>query len=138
MSEKSIFALAARKAMSDPMFLGHDLREYCRSYGMLEEGLSKELKCSVDTIDKLSLCLRPISESSTFRADVERISAHCGVDGQRLMEMLREVDSVRRMRCAPAPHGSFSAGPNGLLMAARDRPVLKTALKRRGKQKKKQ
>lgn len=138
MSEESIFALAARKAMSDPMFLGHDLYEYCVTNGLGLEALSRELNCSVATIDKLSLCLRPIPESSTFRKDVERISTHCGVDGQKLVEMLREVDSVRSMRNAPIPKDSSQSDRNALLMAARDRRIRRTDPKRKLERKKRQ
>jgi hypothetical protein len=137
-SEKNIFALAAGRAKSDPLFLGHYLHEYCQIYSIGPEALSKELRCSVKAIEKLCLCLRPDPISIAFRADIERISLHCDVDGHRLMEILREVDSVLSMRNAPAPPSPLDHDASALLMAARDRQVQRPASRRKERRKKKQ
>jgi hypothetical protein len=120
-AEKRIVTWAAKRAMSDPSFLGFDLREYCQIAGVTEDDLSNALNCSTDGFNSLTLCLRPVPGSPTFRTDVERIATHCGAKPQRLMEVLREVDSIRSMRIGPVPRAPFSDGQAALLMAARDR-----------------
>lgn len=114
--------MAAQRAMGDPLFLGYDLREYCQVSGLSELDLPRALDCSTRSVQRLSLCFRPSPDSWAFRADVERIAQHCGIESSKLVSMLRELDSVRAMRNLSGAALHSHAGRDPLLLAARDRP----------------
>lgn len=131
MSEQDILRWAAKRAAEEPRLLGHELREYREVNDATEDDLAIALDCSRDALVCLALCRRPNPNAPSFRADVEQISLHCGVNAQKLAVLLREVDSLRTIRQVPVPP-HVGAGQAGLLAAARDR-TRRTRKKRNAK-----
>ena len=106
--------LAARAA-SDPSFLASLLAEYARSEGRDDAGLARELGCPEETLTGVRLCRAPRPDPAGFREDVRRVAERFALDADRLMEVVRQAEALRRLR----EGGSAAAG---FLMAARDRP----------------
>lgn len=124
MADNDLISLTVQRAVADPLFLGYDLREYCQFSELNELDLSKLLECSIDDVKRLALCLRPSPNTPQFRADVERIALHCGADTQKLVSILRELDSVRTMRNVSGTVLHAHPDRQPLLLAARDRPDI--------------
>ncbi len=121
MGKADILAWAARRTDEDPFFLGYDLREYRKSAEVDDNDLATFLECSLNALAHLALCRRPDPSSSSFRSDVEKVSAHCKVNAQKLAVLLREVDAIRAMRTAPHTQPAQRTSHSPVLMAARDR-----------------
>ena len=120
MSERDILQWAAKRAAEEPQLLGYELREYREVNAATEDDLAIALECPRDALVCLALCRRPNPNTPSFRADVDQIALHCGVNAQKLAVLLREVDSLRTIRQVPVPP-HLAAGQSGLLAAARDR-----------------
>jgi len=131
-SDQKIVLWAAKRAAEQPFLLAHDLRQYQELNSASERDLASALECSSDALACLALCRRPDPSRPSFRADVQKIASHCGVNGHKLAALLREIDSVRTIREMPVPDPVVHTQP-GLLAAARDRKRKP----RRGKQGKK-
>ncbi len=121
MPEQNILRRAAQRTSSDPLFLGHVLREYREVNDLTESKVARYLECPPHALTKLALCLCPDSGTGSFRGNVEQIALHCGANSQRLVELLREVEAVRTMRVGPKLHMPPAEARPGLLVAARDR-----------------
>jgi hypothetical protein len=130
--KSDILAWAAKRAADEDFLLGYDLREYRELHETTDEELASSLGCSSEALVCLALCRRPDASAQSFRADVEQIALHCGVDAQKLASLLREVDSLRTFRKMPLPPPTAIAQP-GLLAAARDRKRKTRKTKRGGK-----
>lgn len=120
MAEQNIIQWAAKRAADQPQLLGHELKEYRMLNDATEGDLATTLECSRDALVSLALCRRPDPTGPSFRAEVEQIALHCGVNAQKLAALLREVDSLRAIRQVSIPP-QLAAGQPGLLAAARDR-----------------
>jgi hypothetical protein len=131
-AEQNVIQWAAKRAADEPRLLGHELREYRTLKDATEDDVATALECSRDALICLALCRRPDPSAPSFRADVEQIALHCGVNAQRLAVLLREVDSLRAIRQVPIPPHLSAAQP-GLLAAARDRKKKRRGQKAGGK-----
>ncbi len=120
MPEPDIMRWAAKRAAEEAFLLGYDLREYRELHEASEDELASVLGCTPEALVCLSLCRRPDPAAQSFRADVEQIALHCGVNSLKLAALLREVDSIRTIRQMPLPVPTTFA-ESGLLAAARDR-----------------
>ena len=132
MAEQNIMEWAAKRAADEARLLGHELREYRTLNDATEDDLAAALECSRDALTCLALCRRPDLNAPSFREDVEQIALHCGANAQRLVALLREVDSLRAIRQAPIPPHLAAPQP-GLLAAARDRKKKRRGQKAGGK-----
>lgn len=106
-------ALLARRAESDPSFLASILRDYAHFEQLDASELATTLKCRIEDLPLLAVCLRPRPAAPHFRHDVDRICARFSIDPVVLALIVRRVDSVIALRTA-------ASTTHGLLMAARD------------------
>src|SRR5262245_50511581 len=67
-------ARAARRAESDPFFLGYALAQYRQACQLGDEGVAAFLNCSPADLVSLALCRMPSPVDPRFHADVERIA----------------------------------------------------------------
>lgn len=123
---------AAKRAAEEPRLLGYELSEYRTLNDATEDDLAAALECSREALVCLALCRRPDAAAPSFRADVEQIALHCGVNAHKLAALLREVDSLRTIREVTIPP-HLAAGRPGVLAAARDRNRKQRPRKRGGK-----
>ena len=103
----------ARRAASDPFFLGAALADYAASEQLDDAGLASALECREELLTPLRLCRRPRPEPALFRADIKAIVERFAVNADRLSEAVRRSDALRRIQ--------GTAPGDGMLMAARDR-----------------
>jgi len=108
---------AARKAAQNRFFLAEYLNEFNIIRGMTEEELAQFLGCSLGLLPKLALCRRPDPDSPRFRSDVERIATAFDIQPGRLVQLIREVDTLKALADARAKRQEV---PDGLLAVARD------------------
>jgi len=108
--------LAARRSKSETWMLGHAFEKYRQLEGMSEEGLAKELGCSVETLNWMALCRRP--EGERFKEQAIAIAQRHEVDAFLLVQVLGRLKIVESFR-ESSVDGSAQQG--GMLMAAQDR-----------------
>jgi predicted alpha/beta hydrolase family esterase len=116
----STLQYAARKAAQNQFFLAKHFTEFRFIHGMTDDDLAQFLGCSTKVLPKLSLCRQPNPESPRFRSDVERIAATFNVQAVRLVQLIREVDSIKALIDAKKLH---QERPEGLLAVARDNEI---------------
>ena len=118
-SKSNLFLLqhAARRAVHDCFFFSESLVEFRNVRGMAEDQLAEFLGCSPSVLLKLALCRRPDPESPKFRSDMERIASVFKIRPERLVQLVREVDTMKALtKVSQAKQGV----PEGLLATARD------------------
>lgn len=108
--------LAARRSKREAWMLGHAFEKYRQLEGMSEEGLAKELGCSVETLNWMALCRRP--EGDHFNEQATAIAERHGVDDYLLLQVLGRLKVVEVFQESSA---DGSAQQGGMLMAAQDR-----------------
>lgn len=113
----SLLQYAARRAAQDRFFFSEYLIEFRIARGIAEDELAQLLGCSPDILPKLSLCRRPDSESPRFRTDVERIAVSFNIQPRCLLQIIREVETLRALVKASPMKQQV---PEGLLATARD------------------
>lgn len=113
----SLLRYAARKAARNRFFLSEYLAEFRTDRGMTEDELARFLGCRSGLLSKLALCRRPDPESPKFRSDVEQIAAAFDMQPGRLVQLIREVDTLKALAEA---RPMKQEAPNGLLAVARD------------------
>lgn len=104
----------ARRAGTDPAFLGWQLAAFARARGFDDDALAAHLGCDRAALTNVRLCgaIRP----AHFRADVTEVAARFGLNATRLAEATKELPAEARAADAepdPAPGVAF--------LAARDR-----------------
>jgi hypothetical protein len=112
-----IFRWTARRAAQRPSFVAADLGLYTAIHEISEEELAELLSCPEEALTDLALCRRPDPSKPNFKTEVQRLASFVGCDGARLVQLLREVDTVNTFRAAERSQGDADAG---LLAAARD------------------
>ena len=118
--ERALLRYAARRAADRPFFLASVLREYQELHGMDDDALARELNCTPVDLPRLGLCRCPGIDTpgpnpAAYRADIDRIAARFGLAPISLARIIREVDTVRKLRATDAPRDA------GRFLAARDR-----------------
>jgi len=109
---------AARRASLHPFFLGRDLYQFRAHRGIDETNLACFLGCLPELLPKVALCRRPDPDSPRFQSDVHRIADAFGLQADRLVQLVREVDVLKTLgEAAPTAEEAES---RGLLLAARD------------------
>jgi hypothetical protein len=108
---------AAKKVAQNRFFLAEYLNEFSIIRGITEDELVQFLGCSSGLLPKLALCRRPDPDSPRFRSDVERIAAAFDIQPERLVRLIREVDTLKALANARTKRQEV---PDGLLAVARD------------------
>jgi len=108
---------AARRAAQDRFFFSNSLVEFRNVRGMAEDQLAEFLGCRPIVLLKLALCRRPDPESPNFRSDMERIASVFKIRPERLVQLIREVDTMKALTKISQAKQRV---PEGLLAAARD------------------
>ncbi len=108
-----------KRSRQDPFFMGWAMAQHQASHRLSDRELATWLECSPEALDRLALCRLPDDQADRFGQDVRRIADFVTCNPSRLLELLREVASLRSLRGASEDMG------RGLLMAARDRKPAK-------------
>jgi hypothetical protein len=103
----------SERVSQDSFFVGSALRDFANRHKLNEEDLAAWLDCSVVDLQRLTVCRLPDDEQDTFQRDVESLARFTSCNGDRLIELFREVCAVRSLR-----QGTTEGH---ILMAARDR-----------------
>lgn len=106
--ETWIRSFLRRAAQTETPLLVTSLRRYAAAEGLSWEELARSLGCGPDALDQVALCRPPREES--FVRDVEAIAAE-HVDPNRLLPLLRRLQVLGTLACAPAPDAASS--PDG-------------------------
>jgi hypothetical protein len=114
-----IVRIAAERAASEPAFFAHVLREYCAMFGLDLRSLATQLGCNIHDITRLALCRKPDFDAPKWHEDLETIAHFVHIDSQRLLQLLREVDTLTAMRAVPDTSATYPGGQPRLLAAAR-------------------
>jgi hypothetical protein len=118
-TKQEIVRIAAERAVSEPAFFAHVLREYCVMFGLDLRSLATKLGCNIQDMTRLALCRKPDFDAPKWREDLEKIAHFAHVDSQLLLQLLREVDTLTAMRAVPAASTTHPGDQPGLLAAAR-------------------
>ena len=86
---------------------------------MQESDLARFLNCEPELLPRLGLCRRPDPDSPAFRTDITKIEKALGIQADRLIQIIREMDALDVFGRG-SPESEERIG-RGLLMAARDR-----------------
>ena len=111
-----LLAHAARRAKTNPSYLGWVLDRYMEMENISERGLAEFLETPGLDLPRLALCLRP--RANHFTDDIGQISAKFHVNAFALATVTRLVESVEAIAAANAETVAAEPGP---LMAARAR-----------------
>ncbi len=96
--------------------LGAVLKQYQELEQKTAEDVARELRCSIETLNWLSLCREPTPER--FASHVSAIAKRFGLDAALLAAILRRVQVVATLRDGSPRDDSEESE---LLLAARDR-----------------
>lgn len=113
----------ARRAETDPFFLGAALRTYAESEGLDDTGLGRALGCPAELLPRVGLCRRPEPTPPGFRRDVDRIATRFGLDRDALAHIVRRANALDALRRPVS--GAEGRSDGGMLRAARDRDPSK-------------
>ena len=104
----------ARRASTDPFFLGFRLAEYSRVHELDEATLAGRLGCEAEVLPMIRLCRAARTDPAGFREDVTCVAEKFGLNSRALAEASKlGVVAIRQ------EHASVEAP--GVLLAARDR-----------------
>jgi hypothetical protein len=118
---KELLMWASRQAEVRPLFWGSILKQFKELRSLDEQGLAAYLDCSVASLSVIGLCRAPKTSSAHFREDLEEVAEYVGVKSEKLVQVVREVESNLAI-------GGSSVGPPQLantqsfMLAARDKP----------------
>src|SRR2546421_1033728 len=87
---------AAIRSRSHEGFVGYAFAVYQDVERMSEPQLAAFLNCSVEVLEKLSLCQRPTGDPTIFKQKVLSIAAVGGVDPHNLGQIFQAVDAALR------------------------------------------
>ncbi len=110
---------AASRAAESDYFFAKVLRAYEKFEGLTHLELAQHLRCTNETLIRLALCRRPDSgDPARFKADVEQVAAHFGIDAAQLANLVRYVDTMESLSQSPQLTGVPT--DTGILLTARD------------------
>lgn len=119
----------ARGQTAPTEFLAAPLQRWQRAQGLSRAAFAETLGGDAEGLDRLALCRPPRPER--FAEDAAAVAAHCGLNPDRLLSLLRKMQVMAGFSAAGeasalpvAPVASRRAGffsGDGLLVAARDR-----------------
>ena len=117
MKPPSWLPTAAERFSQEPWSLGSLFSSYQQLEQKAREALLEDLGCSLETLQRMSLCRRPPPDR--FAEQVRLIAERFQVDEARLMAVLRRAEVLEKFASTRPLPGSKQATPT--LMAARDR-----------------
>ncbi|MFP2924244.1 hypothetical protein ACLESO_03290 [Pyxidicoccus sp. 3LG] len=117
MSNPDWLARAARRSQDESWTLGHVFERYRELEGCSPEELLKELGCTQEVLDWLSLSRRP--EEQGFDAQVTAIARRFAVEREPLVHVLRRVEVMDTLSARDSHSERTEDSP--MLVAARDR-----------------
>lgn len=110
---------AASRAAESDYFLAKVFRAYEKLEKVSASDLAQHLGCPSETLIRAALCRRPDSDDPRrFKADIERIAGHFGIDATKLTALVRYVDAMESFSKSPQLTGALSEP--GVLLTARD------------------
>lgn len=112
----------AFRASNDIFFLGNIIAEFKALNKLSYLDMSDFLKCTPDALKRLALCRLPDDRDERFRDDINRISGYVKCNADKLIALIRQVNTLRTLCGESAKHAASI-----LLMAARDRRSEKQA-----------
>jgi len=110
--------LLARRAESDPRFMGWILARYCQMEKLSMNDLTRILACTKETVDRLCICFRPRAEN--FSSGIRLLAEKFILSPIALAQIVRHVDAT----AAISEKGPSKQSMDGLLMAARPKKHL--------------
>jgi len=114
-SSKWMERLASR-ASKDMFFLGNTIEEFKAINKLSDLTLANYIECKPDALKRLALCRLPDDREDRFREDIKRISVHENCKADKLIALIRQVNTLRALRGENTEYAGSS-----LLIAARDR-----------------
>lgn len=106
----------ALRASDDIYFLGNVIAEFKAANGLSVLDIADYLQCPQDNLQRLSLCRLPDDKEDRFVEDIKRIAGYANCNADKLVSLIRQVNSLRSLRGQ-----STKKEVSSLLMAARDR-----------------
>jgi hypothetical protein len=106
----------ALRASNDMFFLGNIIAEFKAFNKLSDLDIADYLKCTPDALKRLALCRLPDDREDRFRDDINHISLHVKCNADKLIALIRQVNTLRALRGDSTEHAGSS-----VLMAARDR-----------------
>jgi hypothetical protein len=117
----------AHRLQDNPDFMAYVLAIYKKQERLSEGTLTEHLSTTPAKLTRLALCRRPDSNSHKFADQVRQIAAYTGIDAAQVANIIRQVDSLKKLYERPKILDSGEADiprrqlQPGLLAAARDR-----------------
>ena len=114
----------AKKLQDDPNFMASVLHVYKSTEGLTDENIIDELQTNSDNLIRLSLCKRPIQDSTQFATQVRQLAEFANVNAGKLASLIRQADALNALNQIPKNQSDetkpiFSQA--GILAAARDK-----------------
>lgn len=116
-NKQSLLKYTSVEASKRSFYLGSALVKFRSFHQIDDKGLADYLGCDLERVPLLFLCKRPNQESMTFQADIKQISATFNIKPVKLLQILREVDTLKSWAETSREN---TLAPIGLLAAARD------------------
>jgi len=115
----------AMELENDSTFMSHVLARYCQIEGLDKDGLAGELGIPLFLFARLALCKRPDADAPNFINEISEIADYVPMDELRLVQIIREVDSLTVLGNAASNHETEESALSnpfsvGILAAARD------------------
>ncbi|WP_404363403.1 hypothetical protein ACIHQR_25260 [Corallococcus coralloides] len=109
---------AAERSTSEAGMLGHVFNAYREMEKLSEDSLVQRLGCTPEVFQWLSLCMTP-EKGPAFEEQARAIAARFEVDFQKLVLVLRRVQTLRTLARPVRDQGGGTRAP--IQLAARDR-----------------
>ena len=104
------------RASNDIFFLGNAIEEFRILNGLSNSDIANYIECTPDALRRLALCRLPDDREDRFSDDIGHISDYVKCNADKLIAIIRQVNTIRALRKESTGHVSSS-----LLLAARDR-----------------
>ena len=108
--------VAVQHSVQHTWTLGYVFAQYQKYEGKSAEELAAELGCSMDVLDRVSLCRRPAADR--FAEHLRLIEKRFEVEPRRLAAVIRRVEVLDVL--PPGEEGEERPGEDSVLLAARD------------------
>lgn len=113
-NENNYLAYAASKAKKNPEYIGYFLHRYAEIESIQLNDLINYLNCSIASFNRLSLCLAPDANSSSFAESIKNISTTMQVSYLDLAKIIKHVIGIEALRVINEQE------QDAILLAARD------------------
>jgi len=115
----------SKRLDNDPRFMAWVLNAYQLQEKISNQRLLDILNTTPSGLARLSLCIRPDSQSASFAGQIGQIAEYAQIDTLILATIVRQVESIEGFAQRPVPAYKSAEAPTfqpaALLSAARDR-----------------